>query len=50
MRHAFLFPLCGAALIAIALPSGEAHLLAPYVMTALLGAAWAMYLIREEVI
>ena len=48
MRYAFLIPLFYAAVIAIALPGGEAHPLAPYVMTALLGAAWAMFLLRKE--
>ena len=50
MRDAFLLPLFYAALIAIGLLGGEAHPLAPYVMTALLGAAWALRLIRKEVI
>ncbi len=50
MRYAFLLPLFGAALIAIGLLGGEAHPLAPYVMTASLGAAWAMFLIRKEVV
>lgn len=50
MRFMFLFPLFYAALIAIALPGGEAQPMAPYVMTALLGAAWATFLIRKEVI
>lgn len=39
MRYAFLLPLFGAALIAVGLLGGEAHPLAPYIMTALLGAA-----------
>lgn len=50
MRYAFLLPLFGAALIAIGLLGGEAHPLAPYVMTALLGASWALRLIREELV
>lgn len=50
MRYAFLLPLAYAAIIAICLLGGEAHPLAPYAMTALLGATWAMCLIREEVI
>lgn len=50
MRYAFLLPLCGAAAMMVGLLGGEAHPLAPYVMTALLGAAWAMFLIRKEVI
>ena len=50
MRYAFLFPLFWAALIAIGLLGGEAHPLAPYIMTALLGAAWAMFLLREDVV
>lgn len=50
MRFMFLIPLFVAALLAIALPGGEAHPMAPYVMTALLGAAWAMFLLRKEVI
>lgn len=50
IRFALLLPLFGAALIAVGLLGGEAHPLAPYVMTALLGAAWALRLIRKEVI
>ena len=50
MRYAFLLPLFYAALVAVALWAGTAHPLAPYVMTALLGAAWAMFLIRKEVV
>lgn len=49
MRYAFLLPLYVAVAIAIALPGGGAHPMAPYVMTALLGAAWAMFLLRKEV-
>ena len=50
MRYAFLLPIFGAALIAIGLLGGEAHPLASYAMTALLGAAWTMHLIRKEVV
>lgn len=48
MRRAFLLPLFGASLIAIALPMGEARPEAPYVMTALLGAAWAAWRLRGK--
>ena len=48
MRYAFLIPLGLAALIAAALPLGEARPWAPYAMTALLGAAWEMFRIRGE--
>lgn len=50
MRYAFLIPLFYAALVAVAMRAGTAHPMAPYVMTALLGVAWAMYLLRKEVI
>ena len=50
MRYAFLLPRFYAALVAVAMRAGTAHPLAPYVMTALLGAAWAMFLIRKEVV
>ena len=48
MRRAFLLPLFGASLIAIGLLGGEARPEAPYVMTALLGAAWAAWRLRGE--
>lgn len=48
MKFAFLLPLSGAALIAVGLLGGEAQPFAPYVMTGLLGMAWAMYLLRKE--
>lgn len=50
MRYAFLLPLFGAALIAIGLLGGEAHPLAPFAMTAFLGASSALHAIRKEVI
>lgn len=49
MRYAFLIPLFLAALFAIGLLGGESRPIAPYVMTALLGAAWMMYQVGREV-
>lgn len=48
MRYAFLIPLFLAVLFAIGLLGGEARPIVPYVMTALLGTAWAMYLVGRE--
>lgn len=48
MRYAFLGPLFLSVLLAIGLLGGEARPEAPYIMTALLGAAWAMFLLRKE--
>lgn len=50
MRWLFLLPLFYALLIALGMWAGGAHPLAPYALTALLGAAGAMFSIREEVI
>lgn len=50
MRYAFLLPLSGAALIALGMAAGGAHPLAPFAMTAFLGASSALYAIRKEVI
>ena len=48
MRYAFLFPLSGAALIALGMWAGGASPLAPYAVTAFLGASSALYLLRKE--
>ena len=48
MRFAFLIPLYGAAVIALGMWAGSAHPVAPFAMTAFLGAAAALYAIRGE--
>ena len=48
MRYAFLGPLFLSLLLAIGLLGGEARPEAPYIMTALLGAAWAAWRLRGE--
>ena len=48
MRNMFLIPLFGAALVALGMRAGGAHPMAPYVMTGLLGSAWAAWLLRGE--
>lgn len=47
MRIAFLVPLAYAAIIALGMWTGVARPVAPFAMTALIGAAWVMYLLRE---
>lgn len=48
MRFAFLVPLAYAAIIALGMWAGSARPVAPFAMTALLGAAAALYAIRGE--
>ena len=50
MRFMFLIPLFGAALLAIGMMGGEAHPVAPYMMTGSLGAALALFLVRKDLI
>lgn len=50
MRYAFLVPLACASLIAFGMWAGGAHLLAPFAMTAFLGASCALHEVRKEVI
>lgn len=50
MRYAFLLPIFGAALIALGMSAGGAHPIAPFAMTAFLGASFALHEVRKEVI
>ena len=48
MRYALLLPLFWAAVLFLGLLGGEARPEAPYVLTAMLGAAWAAWRLRGE--